>query len=71
MKGLGGAVLDVVTGNLENAIVQGVGTAFWNLITKGTATPQTSAEWDKQALTQGLTKECHKLKAKLLQKMLN
>lgn len=53
-EGLGGAVLDVVTGNLENAIVQGVGTAFWNLITKGTATPQTSAEWDQQALTQVL-----------------
>lgn len=53
-EGLGGAVLDVVTGNLEDAIVGEVGSVFWNLITKGTVSPQTPAQWDKQALTQVL-----------------
>ena len=45
-----GGLLNIIGGNIEEAITEQVGSALWNLITKGQAFPQTAAEWDKQAL---------------------
>lgn len=48
--GAEGGLLSIIGGNIEEAITEQVGSALWNLITKGQAFPQTAAEWDKQAL---------------------
>lgn len=48
--GTEGGLLSIIGGNIEEAITEQVGSALWNLITKGQAFPQTAAEWDKQAL---------------------
>lgn len=45
-----GGLLNIIGGNIEEAITEQVGSVLWNLITKGQAFPQTAAEWDKQAL---------------------
>ncbi len=44
-------LLTVIGGNLEDAITHQVGSALWNLVTKGSVFPQTPAEWDQTALT--------------------
>lgn len=45
-----GGVLSIIGGNIEEAITDQVGSALWNLVTKGQLFPQTPAEWDHQAL---------------------
>ncbi len=48
--GAEGGLLNIIGGNIEEAITEQVGSVLWNLVTKGQAFPQTAAQWDKQAL---------------------